>query len=103
MVNPSNSDNFPGSILEAFACELPVVTTRAGGIPFMVKEGETGILIAPHDHEGLAKGVISLLQNPALARSFSVNGRKVAEEYSWKKVKEVFFDMYGINDKKTFL
>jgi glycosyltransferase involved in cell wall biosynthesis len=102
MVNPSNSDNFPGSILEAFACGLPVVTTRVGGIPFMVKEGETGILIAPHDHEGLAKGVISLLQNPDLAKSFSVNGRKVAEEYSWEKVKEVFLSMYGMDDKKTF-
>jgi glycosyltransferase involved in cell wall biosynthesis len=102
MVNPSNIDNFPGSILEAFACGLPVVTTRVGGIPFMVKEGETGILIAPHDHEGLAKGVISLLQNAALAKSFSVNGRKVAEEYSWKKVKEVFLSMYGMDDKKAF-
>jgi glycosyltransferase involved in cell wall biosynthesis len=99
MMNPSNSDNFPGSILEAFASGLPVVTTRVGGIPFMVKDGETGIMVAPDDHEGLAKGIISLIQNPELANTFSVNGRKVAEEYSWGKIKEVFFDMYGINGK----
>jgi glycosyltransferase involved in cell wall biosynthesis len=103
MVNPSNYDNFPGSVLEAFACGLPVVTTKVGGIPYMVKDGETGILVAPDDHEALAKGVISLLQNPTLANSFSVSGRKVAEEYSWRKVKEVFFRAYGINGKKAFL
>ena len=101
MVNPANSDNFPGSILEAFACGLPVVTTRVGGIPFMVKDGETGIMVAPDDHEGLAKGVISILQNPALAKSFSVNGRKVAEEYSWVKIKKIFLGMYGMDDRKT--
>lgn len=97
MMNSSNVDNFPGSILEAFACGLPVVTTKAGGIPFMVKEGETGILVEPNDHEGLAKGVMNLLEDYSLATSFSKNARKVAEEYTWEKVKNVLFKLYGFN------
>lgn len=101
MINPSNADNFPGSVLEAFSCGLPVVTTNVGGIPFLVKEGETGIMVEPDDHEGLAKGVLTLLQDPYLARLFSLNGRKVAEEYSWEKVKKVLFSMYGLYESKT--
>ena len=96
MINPSNIDNFPGSIMEAFACGLPVVTTKVGGIHFMVKEGETGIMVKPNDHEGLAEGVITLLRNPMLAKLFSANGRKVAEEYSWEKVKKVLLSMYEL-------
>ncbi len=95
MINSSNIDNFPGSILEAFACGLPVVTTRVGGIPFMVKEGETGFMVDADDHEGLARGVLTLLQNPEIARLFSISGRRVAEEYSWEKISQTVLNMYG--------
>lgn len=94
MMNPSNADNFPGSILEAFACGIPVVTTRVGGIPFMVKEGENGFLVNPDDHEILAERVLRLLQNPKIAQTFSINGRKVAEKYSWENIKQIILDMY---------
>ena len=95
MINSSNIDNFPGSILEAFACGIPVVTTRVGGIPFMVKEGETGFMVDADDHEGLARGVLTLLQNPEIARLFSISGRRVAEEYSWEKISQTVLNMYG--------
>ncbi|MEK6527575.1 MAG: glycosyltransferase family 4 protein [Nitrospirota bacterium] len=94
MMNPSNADNFPGSILEAFACGIPVVTTRVGGIPFMVKEGENGFLVNPDDYDILAERVLKLLQNPKIAQTFSINGRKVAEKYSWENIKQIILDMY---------
>jgi glycosyltransferase involved in cell wall biosynthesis len=96
MINSSNTDNFPGAILEAFACGLPVVTTNAGGIPFMVKEGENGILIDPDDHAALARGVFTLLQNPEMVQSLSLNGRKVSEKHSWENIKITLFNLYGI-------
>jgi len=95
MINPSKVDNFPGSILEAFACGLPVVSTRVGGIPFMVKEGENGILVDPDDPMGLANGVIKLLENPDLAIRLSRNGRGVAERHAWENVREILFKFYG--------
>jgi glycosyltransferase involved in cell wall biosynthesis len=43
----------PGSILEAFAAGLPVVTTDAGGMPYKVTDGETGLLVRCADHEAM--------------------------------------------------
>ena len=55
-LNGSEIDNQPLSILEAFACGLPVVTTDAGGIPFVVTGGETGFLVKRGDYEAMAAG-----------------------------------------------
>ncbi len=96
LINASHVDNFPASIMEAFACGLPVVTTRVGGIPYMVSEGKTGILVDPDDYESLAAGVIRLMEDPELAHTFSINGRVMAERYSWENIKEVLFDLYSL-------
>jgi glycosyltransferase involved in cell wall biosynthesis len=99
MINSSNIDNFPASLMEAFASGIPVVTTGVGGIPLMVDHGVTGFIVNRNDHEGLAKGVLILLRSPELARSFSENGRKLAERYSWDNVKETVLRMYGITSE----
>jgi len=77
-------ENAPMTILEAFACGKPVVATRIGGIPEMVREGETGLLVEPGDVEGL-RDAISLLWNDtdALVRKMGANARQLTEtEYT---------------------
>jgi glycosyltransferase involved in cell wall biosynthesis len=66
-VNASLVDNMPLSILEAFACGLPVVTSCAGGIPLMVEDGRTGVLTPLNDHEAAAAAVMRLLAEQGLA------------------------------------
>ena len=66
-VNASNVDNLPGTILEAFACGLPVVSTNPGGIPYMVENGKTGLLVEKNACDVLAEKVIELIKNPELA------------------------------------
>jgi len=66
-LNAPDVDNMPGSILEAFASGLPVVTTDAGGIPYIVRHGETGLIVSRGDHEGMAAAATRLLADPALA------------------------------------
>jgi glycosyltransferase involved in cell wall biosynthesis len=56
------------------ACGKPVVATRVGGIPEVVVDGETGILVAPRDHEGMARAIATLLENEPLRRRMGAAG-----------------------------
>lgn len=87
-VNASNVDNLPGTILEAYACGLPVVTTRAGGIPYIVADRTTGLLVDCNDCAGLANGVIELLGNTGLAQALIKNGHDECKRYSMDRVRE---------------
>ena len=92
-VNASNVDNLPGTILEAYACGLPIVTTRAGGIPYIVEDGATGLLVDCNDCEALAKRVLELLENPRLAQTLIANGRHECEKYSVERVREALLPL----------
>jgi glycosyltransferase involved in cell wall biosynthesis len=66
--------------LEAMAHGLPVVATRAGGIPDKVTDGETGRLVAPGDVAGLARALSDVLDDPPRGRAMGARGRAVVEE-----------------------
>ena len=82
-VIPSLVDNLPNTVLEAMACGTPVIGFDVGGIPDMVREGETGLLVYPGDSRALSEALDILLGNHSLRRTMSANCRMVAEaEYS---------------------
>ncbi|MDO3379737.1 glycosyltransferase family 4 protein [Geoalkalibacter halelectricus] len=85
-VNASRVDNLPGSLLEAFASGLPVVSTRAGGIPYMVEEGVTGLLVDVDDYQALADQILRLLDNPALGASLADAAYAESQKYARKNV-----------------
>jgi len=85
-LNSSQIDNQPVSILEAFACGLPVVSTAVGGIPYMVRQGEDGLLADDNDDTTLAEHMVRLLSDAALARRLVLSGRERIAEYTWVKV-----------------
>jgi glycosyltransferase involved in cell wall biosynthesis len=66
-LNAPEVDNMPASILEAFASGLAVVTTDAGGIPYIVRHAVTGLIVPRGDYEKMAAAALHLLQDPALA------------------------------------
>lgn len=93
-VNASDIDNQPLSIIEAFASGLPVVTTNAGGIPGMVTDGETGLMVARGDHPALADSVIRLLRDKELATDIASRAREECGRYSWASVSGKWVRLY---------
>jgi glycosyltransferase involved in cell wall biosynthesis len=67
----------PVSILEALACEKPVVAPRVGSIPETVRDGETGFLIAPDDIDGMAERIATLLTDEPTRRRLGAAGRRL--------------------------
>jgi glycosyltransferase involved in cell wall biosynthesis len=83
LVAPSREEGAPTVILEALAAGLPVVATRAGGIPELVSDGETAILCAPDE---LAAAIARLRDEPATRARLAVNGRARAARHDWRLV-----------------
>jgi glycosyltransferase involved in cell wall biosynthesis len=94
VVNPSTVDNMPISLLEAFASGLPVVTTNAGGIPDMLQDGVSGILVPIGDADAMGREVSRVLADKALAARLAAAGRAEAERYAWPRVKALWLDAY---------
>jgi glycosyltransferase involved in cell wall biosynthesis len=73
-------DNLPTVIMEAMAAGLPVISTRLAGIPEMVENDFSGILVAEHDPEAVSAAIEYLIANPERARRFGDRGRAIARE-----------------------
>jgi len=81
-------DNTPVSIVEAAAFGLPIVATAVGGIPYMLKDGETALLVGDDDVVGMSEAVIRLLRDSSLASRLSKKGRDLAQTYDWGCVRK---------------
>lgn len=75
LVLPSLAEGFGLVILEAFLCGTPVVATQVGGVPEVVRDGETGLLVPPADAAALAAAIDRVLEDPAAARAMAARGR----------------------------
>lgn len=87
LLNPTHVDNFPLSLIEAFACGLAVVTTDAGGIPDLLDESGAALVVKPDDAENMAREAMKLLADDALAERTIAAGRRLAEKYDWNAVR----------------
>lgn len=82
-------------ILEAMACETPVVVTRKGGIPLAVKDGKNGLFIKPRNVNDIAEKVNYLLQNEKIGIKMGKKAREIAvEKFSWKIIAQRFIEKY---------
>lgn len=86
-INTNSIDNMPVAVVEACALGLPVVSTSVGGVPDLLTNGETGLLVPDNDVEAMADSVLRLLREPELAARLSENGRALAVRSSWEAVR----------------
>lgn len=100
LLNTTNIDNTPVSVIEAMACGLCIVSTNVGGIPYLLENEVDALLVPPNDPMAMSKAVERILVEPGLAGRLSANARKKAEKFSWSVVlpqwEEVFEEV--IND-----
>jgi colanic acid/amylovoran biosynthesis glycosyltransferase len=75
-------DGIPNALIEAMALGIPVVTTSLSGIPELVIDGKTGVVVRPGDPAALATGLQTLIEDPAAARRRAAAGlAKVSAEF----------------------
>jgi glycosyltransferase involved in cell wall biosynthesis len=98
-INASRVDNFPGALLEASAAGLPLVSTCAGGIPFIYEHGKSALFVEPGDWRGLAAAVEKLLESPSLAIKLSAEGAAVARKCDWAAVRSSLYHGYGVSSE----
>lgn len=92
---PSESESFGMAALEAMASEVPVITTRSGGLPEVVTEGETGYLLPVGDVEGMAARAIEILRDEPLRKRMGARGREVAiEKFDERKIVPKYRELY---------
>ncbi len=85
-VHPTTREALGIAVLEAMAMGRAVVASNTGGIPEVVVEGETGLLVEPKDHEAMSRAIIELLQSPSRAREMGQRGReRVLTHFSAEK------------------
>ncbi|HEX2325253.1 MAG TPA: glycosyltransferase family 4 protein [Chloroflexota bacterium] len=90
-------------LLEAMACETPVVCSRVGGIPELVVDGLTGTLVPPGDAPALGAAVEALLDDPVLARRMGQAGREhVLTHFTWQRVAQRCLSAYRTLSKNAW-
>lgn len=94
-LNANDIDNMPSSLIECMAAGLNIVTTDAGGIPYIVTDDETGLIVPCGDHEALARGAMRLLEDAALAEQTAARAQAECHKYNWTAARREWLRLYS--------
>ncbi|MGR6962958.1 glycosyltransferase [Geodermatophilus sp. URMC 61] len=92
---PSRSDGSPLVVCEAMAAGVPVVASRVGGLPDLIEDGGSGLLVRPGEAEDLARALVSLLLDPEAARRLGARGRRLAAGRSHERLVDRMTQLYA--------
>lgn len=96
VVCPYVSATQSGVVASAYALNKPVIATKVGGLPEMIEDGKTGVLIAPKDISSLKKAIKDFLDNPSKVKEMARNINKLADEgpNAWSKIVLDYLEFY---------
>ncbi len=94
-LNTNRVDNTPVTVIEAMASGLPVVSTNAGGLSYLIDHERNGLLVPIADSAAMADAVTSLIGDPQRVESLSVSGRSVAESCAEDTVAAAWHRLFG--------
>ncbi|MBV8572486.1 MAG: glycosyltransferase [Acidobacteriaceae bacterium] len=94
MALPSHSEGSPNVVLEAMAHGIPVVATKVGGVPEILDNGETGLLVPPRDAVAMARGIETLLSDRLLAGRLAMQARARVEQFTPEAYRKAMLRLY---------
>jgi glycosyltransferase involved in cell wall biosynthesis len=94
-VLPSLNEGMGRVLVEAMATGLPIVASRVGGIPDLVKHGENGLLVPPADEGALERAISDLLSDEARRKRMGETGKRICRPYSIEAMVEKIDDLYS--------
>ena len=94
-INPSLVDNMPNSVLEAMASGIPVVSTNVGGVPFIVNDQQTALLVPARSPEAMAEAILRMMDDADLSEKLVNNALAEVNKYTWQRVWPLLADIYG--------
>lgn len=93
-VLPSLSEGMPNVVLEAMAAGLPIVATKVGGLPEIIKNGENGFLVEPKNAEQISEKVSLILMDSRLRETLSRNNRENSKNFNWDNIAQKLEGIY---------
>ena len=94
MLSAPKIDNMPVSILEAMNAGLLVISSRVGGVPYMIEDGKTGLLFESENSNDLAHKMLWALEHPQEINTMINAAQKEVQKYSWNNVRLQLFKIY---------
>jgi glycosyltransferase involved in cell wall biosynthesis len=94
MLNPTRVDNMPNSVLEALACGLPVISTNVGGVPYIVEDGVTALLVEPDQPRVMAEAMVRLCRDCELRGHLREQGPREVAQYAWRHIGGQWLQLY---------
>jgi glycosyltransferase involved in cell wall biosynthesis len=94
LVLPSLTEGLPRVVIEAQLLGKPVIASRVGGIPEIIANGATGLVVAPKDWQALARAMVTILEDPALAERMGSAARaQMGEKFNYQNYYTVYHAM----------
>ena len=97
MLSAPKVDNMPVSLIEAMNAGLLVVSSRVGGVPYMIEDGVNGLLFESDNDVELAEKMIWAIGHQDLVRNMVIKAKQSVQQYQWANVKEKLYVAYGIH------
>jgi glycosyltransferase involved in cell wall biosynthesis len=91
---PSNKEGIGGILLDAMDRALPIIASRVGGLPEIVKDGENGILIDPRSPDQLEEAILRLYDDPDLRRTLGARGREFSRDFTADAMAARYLELY---------
>ena len=86
-INTTNFDNMPVSVIEAMALGLCVVSTNVGGLPYLISDGNDGVLVPPNNCASFVNAIKKATQNPSQMKEMTLQARNKVEAFDWQFIK----------------